>query len=125
ANQEKYGTDIVMFRNLDVRRDELPQSDLIFCRDCLVHLTFQAALDALRNFKRSGSRYLLTTTYPGALKTNKQLIITGNWRLLDLTLPPFSLPAPIGIINEECTEPDDLKEKSLGLWQLAQLPLLH
>ena len=122
ANQENYASDIVLFRNLDITRDELPPSDLILCRDCLVHLPLQAALDALHNFKRSGSRYLLTTTYPNLLNTNKQLIITGNWRPIDLTLAPFSLPAPTLIINEQCTEADDFKEKSLGLWDLSQLP---
>jgi len=122
ANRRKYGSGGVSFRNLDITRDPLPKVDLIFCRDCLVHLPLQPALDALRNFKRSGSRYLLTTTYPGLLATNKQLIITGNWRPLDLTLPPFSLPEPLRAINEDCTEADDFKEKSLGLWEVAQLP---
>jgi len=123
ANQERYGSQSVSFETLDVTRDPLPEVDLVLCRDCLVHLPLQPALDALRNFKRSGSKYLLTTTYPGRPKTNKQLIITGNWRPLDLTLPPFSLPAPIRLINEGCTEADDFKEKSLGLWELAQVPL--
>src|SRR5262249_12081701 len=81
-NQEKYGSDTVSFEHLDITRDELPRSDLILCRDCLVHLPLQPALDALRNFKRSGSKYLLTTTYPGLVKTNRQLLITGNWRPL-------------------------------------------
>jgi hypothetical protein len=123
ANQEKYGNDTVTFENVDVTRDELPRSDLVLCRDCLVHLPLQSALDALRNFKRSRSKYLLTTTYPGLLTSNKQLIITGNWRPLDLTLPPFSLPAPTRIINEECTEADDYEEKSLGLWELDRLSI--
>ena len=123
ANKEKYASDAVQFESLDITADPLPRSDLILCRDCLVHLPLQAALDALRNFKRSGSKYLLTTTYPGLLKANQQLIVTGNWRPLDLTLPPFSLPPPIQLINEECTEADDFKEKSLGLRGLSQLPL--
>jgi len=89
ANRKKYGSDNVQFEKLDVTTDTLPRSDLILCRDCLVHLPLEPALDALRNFKKSGSKYVLTTTYPGLLKANKQLIITGNWRPLDLTLPPF------------------------------------
>ncbi len=123
ANQQQYGSDTVSFATLDITQDKLPQVDLILCRDCLVHLPLQRALDALGNFKRTGSKYLLSTTYPGLLKTNRQLIITGNWRPLDLQLPPFSLPEPIQIINEECTEAEDYKEKSLGLWDLAQLAI--
>ncbi len=122
-NRKKYGSDSVQFEKLDITRDSLPRSDLILCRDCLVHLPLEPALDALRNFKNSGSKYVLTTTYPGLLTANKQLIITGNWRPLDLTLPPFSFRAPIRLVNEECTEADDFKEKSLGLWELASLPI--
>jgi hypothetical protein len=121
SNQKKYGRANVSFRVLDIIKDELPRVDLILCRDCLVHLPLQAGLSALRNFVRSGSKYLLTTSYPGVLKRNQQLLITGNWRPLDLQLPPFSLPPPLRILNEECTQSDDYSEKSLGLWELAQL----
>lgn len=100
ANQRRYGNSAVSFAVLDICRDALPQVDLILCRDCLVHLSLEAALSALRNFLKSGSKYLLTTTYPGLVKKNRQLIITGNWRPLDLQLQPFSLPEPIRVINE-------------------------
>ena len=36
---------------------------MILCRDCLVHLTFDDARAALQNLRRSGSKYLLTTTF--------------------------------------------------------------
>jgi hypothetical protein len=123
SNQRQYGSSKVGFRVLDIMKDDLPRVDLILCRDCLVHLPLQAAASALRNFVRSGSKYLLTTTYPGALKRNEQLLITGNWRPLDLQLPPFSLPEPVRVINEECTQKDDYREKSLGLWALEQLQI--
>jgi hypothetical protein len=55
------------------------------------------------------------------VRRNKHLFIIGNWRPLDLTLAPFSLPEPVQVINEECTERDDYTEKSLGLWDLAQV----
>jgi SAM-dependent methyltransferase len=123
SNQRRYGTPTVSFAVLDITKDELPQVDLILCRDCLVHLPLQAAVSALRNFVKSGSKYLLATTYPGLLKKNDQLLITGNWRPLDLQLPPFSLPEPIRVLNEGCTHKDDYREKSLGLWELAQVQI--
>jgi SAM-dependent methyltransferase len=122
-NQRAYGGPTASFVNLDICRDELPKVDLILCRDCLVHLPLDAAVDALRNFKKSGSKFLLTTTYPGVVRRNKHLFIIGNWRPLDMTLAPFSLPEPVQIIKEECTETDDYKEKSLGLWDLAQVQI--
>src|SRR5258708_3548878 len=45
------------FRVLDVTSDRLPKVDMIFCRDCLVHFSSADALKAMKNIKRSGSRY--------------------------------------------------------------------
>lgn len=118
-NTRRYGSATRRFVVLDICQDELPAVDLILCRDCLVHLPLQSAAAAVKNFVRSGARYLAATTYPGVVSRNKPLLITGNWRPLDLTLPPFSLPEPLRLINEECTEPDDYPEKSLGLWDLS------
>lgn len=120
-NARRYGNATRRFRVLDVCSDELPAVDLILCRDCLVHLPLEAACAALENFARSGSRYLLATTYPGLVRKNKPLLVTGNWRPLDLALPPFCLGEPLRLICEECTEPDDFPEKSLGLWDLARV----
>lgn len=119
-NKHRYGSATRRFTVLDICQDHLPAVDLIVCRDCLIHLPLQSAAAAVRNFVRSGSRYLLSTSYFGLVTRNKPLLITGNWRPIDLTLPPFSLPKPVRVINEETTEPDDFPEKSLGLWELSQ-----
>ncbi len=121
VNARQYGNAKVRFVVLDVCKDELPTVDLILCRDCLVHLSLQAGLAAVGNFVRSGSRYLLSTTFPGLVKRNKPLLITGNWRPLDLRLRPFSFPEPLRYINEDCTEPGHFEMKSLGLWELARI----
>ena len=118
-NTRRYGSPTRRFAVLDICQDELPAVDLILCRDCLVHLPLHSAAAAVKNFARSGSRYLLATTYPGVVARNRPLLITGNWRPLDLALPPFSLGEPLRLVNEECTESDDFPEKSLGLWSLA------
>ena len=99
------------------------RSDLIFSRDCLVHLNFEQARQALRNFQRSGAKYLLITTFPGS-KTNAELAPGEVWRPLNLERPPFSLPLPLQLINEACTENDGAyADKSLGLWRLQELQL--
>lgn len=108
------------FQVLDVVARVPPQADLILCRDLLVHLPLRDALMALRNFRRSGSTWLLTTTFI-AREINTEL--AGDWRPLNLLLPPFSLPPPAALITEFCTEEDGCySDKSLGLWRLADLP---
>jgi len=121
-NQRKYETGTFHFIHADITRDELPRVDLIICRDCMVHFSYEDIFRCLCNFKKSGSTYLLATTYPGLLKRNWN-IVTGMWRPLDLQLPPFNFPGPIKLIEEECAEATDYKEKSLALWRIENLPI--
>ena len=82
---------------------------------------FEDALAALKNIKRSGSRYLLTTTFTE--RDSNMDIQTGQWRPLNMLKPPFSFPSPIMIINEKCTEGDgSWGDKSLGLWKISDIP---
>jgi hypothetical protein len=108
------------FRVLDLTRDRLPPADLLFCRDCLVHLSYADIRRALENAVRSGIPHLLTTIFPDC-EANED-IVTGDWRVLDLERAPFHLPAPMRILNEGCTEGRGVfADKSLGLWRTADL----
>lgn len=120
ANSRRYGDDSRSFLHLDIVSDALPKADLIFCRDCLVHLSNRKAIRALRNLQASGATYLATTTYNNVQRNED--ITTGAWRPLDLTLPPFNLPKPIMLIEEESQyAPDRLFGKHLGVWRFADL----
>jgi hypothetical protein len=104
-------------------QDPLPEADLLLCRDCLVHLSFADIGRALSNVLRSGLPYLLTTTFPEC-EVNED-IVTGDWRPLNLELEPFGFPPPSELLNERCSEAGGLfADKSLGLWQLAELTKL-
>lgn len=117
ANQARYGDPRRRFASLDIIRDPLPKADLILCRDVLVHLKNCQVSAALRNFRRSGSRFLLTTTFTGAHPNADAPL--GGWRPLNLELPPFQLGAPLSVISEaESVEDSRYPDKSLGLWPL-------
>jgi hypothetical protein len=106
------------FRVLDLTRDPLPAADAILCRDCLIHFSFRFIRRALDNFRQSGARYLLTTTYSGLPRNHD--ILSGQWRPLDLELPPFGLPPPLRLIQEkEYAEGGRTLRRSLGVWELA------
>jgi hypothetical protein len=109
------------FRIADISRDPLPRADLVLCRDCLVHLTEESAFAAIANLKRSGSRYLLATTFY-ALRENRRGS-TGGWRPLNMQRPPFSFGSPTILIPERGFDLDiPHSDKSLGLWDIALLP---
>jgi hypothetical protein len=119
-NQAVYATKNKQFIVLDIMTDSLPPADMIFSRDCLVHLSFRDIFRTIRNIQRSSATYLLTTTFT-AIEENKD-IVTGEWRPLNLVLPPFNFPEPLTLINENCTEVDGrYSDKSLGLWRISDI----
>ena len=119
-NQSKWkGQPNCRFLKLDLTSNALPRVDLILCRDGLVHLSDALAMQALRNIKLSGSAYLLATTFPE--HSNNADIVTGEWRPMNLQRPPFNLPKPFKLINEQRKTPG-YQDKSLGLWRIESLP---
>lgn len=121
SNKEQYkDRSNVEFEVLNLINDELPKTDVIFVRDCLVHLCYADIDKALKNIKASGSKYLLTTTFNEHV--NKD-IVTGEWRAINLQEAPFNFSNPRLIINENCTEgAGELKDKSMALWEINKLP---
>jgi hypothetical protein len=120
ANQQHWGGPSRSFLTIDLLKDALPAADLLVCRDCLVHFSFADAAAALRTVARSPCTWLLTTTFPSC--ASNEDIVTGDWRPLNLQLPPFGLPAPHLLLNEQCTEGGDtFSDKSLGLWRVQEL----
>ncbi len=110
-----------LFRYADITRETPPRVDAIFCRDCLVHLPFEAATSAINHFKASGSKYLFATTFI-RLETNTQARM-GTWRPLNMQKPPFEFPPPLDIIRERQDNPQDkYADKSIGVWKIADLP---
>jgi hypothetical protein len=121
-NQRVFGGPGRRFQRLDLTASVLPGADLLLCRDCLVHLSAADVSRALANIRRSDISYLLATTFP-AEPENRE-IVTGDWRPVNLEARPFSLPPPLELIVERCTEAGGrFPDKSLGLWGVADLPV--
>jgi hypothetical protein len=119
-NERRYATEGRHFASLDLIRDPIPRADLIFCRDCLVHLKNSQVLGAIRNFQRSQSTYLLATTFTEP-RPNRDIPL-GGWRPLNLERAPFELGRPLRLISEaDSVEDPKYADKSLGLWALQSL----
>lgn len=114
-NREQYGDERHRFLCGDLTRDPLPAADLILCRDALVHLSFADIWSAIANFKRSGSRLLLATTFIDL--TRNEDIRTGGWRPLNLRAAPFFFPEPIATIDD-LPAGGAFRGKRLCLWPL-------
>ena len=119
-NVRRYGEANRRFLRRDMTRDPLPAADLILCRDGLVHLSFADARSTVRNFRRSGSRYLLATTFVD--RRRNENIVSGGWRVLNMQAAPFAFPPPLALLDERCMyEAGAYRDKRLGLWELRAL----
>jgi hypothetical protein len=116
TNNTKHRSSHKFFLHLDATKDLLPKADIIFCRDLLVHLSLSDIAQTLNNFKKSGAKYLLTTTFTKIRSDTNSVIDSGEWRTINLQIAPFNFPEPLLIINEHCTEQEgNYSDKSLGL----------
>lgn len=105
---------------LDITQDDLPEAEVMLCRDCLVHLSFADIQRFIQNLKRSKIKYFLTTTF--SERTENKDIATGDWRTLNLEIAPFYFPKPLKVINENCTEGNGkYADKSLTLWKITDI----
>lgn len=96
--------------------DPVPPVDLVLARNLFEYLENKDVLTILRRVHEAGVRYLLTTNHP-CLNSNWNTF-TGEWRPVNLTLEPFSLPQP----ELEIPDPDlDRRpDRCLALFVLAQ-----
>jgi hypothetical protein len=113
------------FIEANIVLDPLPQVDLVFCRDLFVHLSTRDVKAAVKNIKRSKSKYLATTTFIDR-KANKDLPYFSYgvaWRTINLETAPFNFPKPELVINEKCTEGNGrYGDKAIGIWLVHNIP---
>ncbi|MDO6597675.1 class I SAM-dependent methyltransferase [Oceanihabitans sp. 2_MG-2023] len=121
-NKEQFSKSNITFADLDLITSQLPQVDLVFCRDCLVHLSYKDIYKALKNIKSSKSKYVLLTSF---VKTEKNKdILTGEWRKLNLEAAPFFLGEPLHIIDEKYFKKEmKYADKSMCLWRVEDIKL--
>lgn len=120
-NTRQFSDKKFRFGLFDIQHSPLPMVDIVFCRDCFVHFSYQDILTAINNIKKSHSKYLLTTTFPERKNRN---IITGAWFPINLEKFPFYFPKPLEIIEEDCTEYNRAYiDKSIALWEIKRIPI--
>jgi hypothetical protein len=120
-NQKNFSNTKINFYTKNIIDDLLFSGDLIFCRDCLVHFSYSDIIKTLKNIKKNGIKYILTTHFT---KIDRKFINieTGQWRPINFILDPFNFPQPEEIIIEDCQEVEGIyNDKSLALWKLEDL----
>ena len=124
SNRREFTSDKITFNTMNLTTDSLPKYDLVFVRDCLVHLSYTDTKKALSNIIASRSRYLLTTSFVDRERNFN--IASGEWRPINLEKQPYDFPPPIHVINENCTQDEGAyPDKSLLLWEIKDLSAIN
>ena len=109
----------VNFMVMNLLEDDLPKVDLIICRDCLFHFPFNKIKEALANFKKSGSKYLLTTSHAWRTFPAKDIEF-GDFRKINLQREPINLVRPVDFIIEANGEHMQ-QDRCMMLWRCEDL----
>ena len=109
ANRNQFPA--VEFLHMDVLTDPLPKVDAWLCRDALIHFPNRSALSVIERFAASDIRYLLATTFPSV--TDNRDIGFGQYRPVNLGLPPFNMPPPEHVLLDD---EDASRGRVIGVW---------
>lgn len=93
-NKATYNYPNVEFICLDISNDPLPDVDLLFCRDCLIHFSHSDIIRTFKNIIRSNIKYVLITNYDDGY-ANNQDIQTGGFRPISFTQDPYNFDQPV------------------------------
>jgi hypothetical protein len=115
-NAEAHGSARRRFLCRDALSDDLPDADTVLCREVLFHLGFDEIAALLRNVASKPRRWLIATT--DASTWFNADIRCGDYRVLNLQLPPFRFPAPDYTIDDSAQIPG----RQLAVWAFDRLP---
>ncbi len=119
-NQAQYASESITFLHVDLTKDAFPSADLMFCRDCLFHLSYADIRAVLQNFVNSQIKYILLTTHKNADKSFANAdITTGSFRKIDLFAAPFHFPTDALFRIPDWLAPDP--EREMCLWSREQI----
>ena len=132
-NRRKYAESFpppaVTFFAADLAQAALPADqrfDLSLCRDALQHLPLEMAIDVIANIARARPRFAAFGSYvldnPNEQSGGNADIRVGEYYLINLLLPPFSMNGTVDVLSEE--SPNKRERKHLLLYSADYLASL-
>lgn len=110
-NREKYSGK--EFQVIDITKDNIPDVDLLFCRDCLLHLSNENIIKTFQNIKRSNIKYIMMSNWFDEFDNFKD-IPNGKHRYLNFLEPPYMFNSPIDEIVDFI---DGFPKRKMLLWE--------
>jgi hypothetical protein len=102
----------INFKITDLTTDELPDVDLLFCRDCLLHLNFVDIHKVFNKISQSNIKYIFLSNWFEDAENYKD-IETGKARYINFLESPFYFEQPIDTITDYV---DGFPKREMMLW---------
>jgi hypothetical protein len=122
VNKNKFANCKVDFIKFDMTADVFPAADVWLCRAIFYHLSNRDIYLALEQFVDSNIKYILTTNCVTDEQHVNCDIATGDWRSLNLNLPPFNFPKDFLWQIKDSMPPHP--PMTLTLWSKAQIEVI-
>lgn len=90
-NVRRFSSSNVSFIKADGIDYDLPQADLLLCKEVLQHLPHEDIQKIAQQFPKFKYCILVNDVDPVTLTSDNEDIVRGSLRCLDLTKPPFNL----------------------------------
>lgn len=90
------------FLSIDITQDELPEVDLLFCRDCLLHLSNNNIKSFFNNLKNQKIKFLAMSNWYDKHDNYKDINVGEN-RYINFLEEPYNFPQPIEHIEDFIT----------------------
>lgn len=118
-NKLTFNNQSVDFVKFDITTDTFPIADIWICRAILYHLSNLDICLALKKFIDSSIKYILTTNCVTDDAHINEDIATGDWRYVNLMLPPFNFPKEVLWIIDDYVDPHP--PMKICLWSREQI----
>ena len=90
-NQKQFSASNITFIHGNPLNLDLPEADLLICKDVLQHLPNEEISSLLPQFSKFKHCLITNDVDPVSLTSNNPNIPSGSYRPIDLTKPPFNL----------------------------------
>lgn len=109
------------FHCVDISADPIPDVDLLFCRDCLIHFSVEDKIKTFKNIVNSNVKYIMFTNYFSDCANNVD-ITTGSFHAVDFTQPPYDFEDPIDSIFDWVSNTTaGGAKRNMSLWHISTI----
>jgi SAM-dependent methyltransferase len=98
ANRRQFGTAKIRFAVADIVRDPLPPADLLIVKDVLQHLPDADIMRFFLQLAHYRHVLIINDVDPQTLTAEHSDIPPGGFRAIDLTRPPYRMPATKALV---------------------------